>query len=208
MLGALIIVFREVIEAGLIVGIVMAVTKGMHGQPRRWSRSAWSAGSSAQSGGGLRGRPRRIVGWHRAGSLQRRHPAARRRDAHLAQRLDGQPRPRARRRGQPGRRRGALGRAPDLCARRRRRRRRDAGGLGGRAVPLRPRRLGQYHVAGISWSARCSGSSRLRGHRRHLSRPGDDPDAPAVRGDDDVDHSSSRPASRRRRSCSCSRRAY
>jgi high-affinity iron transporter len=29
MLGALIIVFREVIEAGLIVGIVMAVTKGM-----------------------------------------------------------------------------------------------------------------------------------------------------------------------------------
>ena len=31
MLGALIIVFREVIEAGLIVGIVMAVTKGMAG---------------------------------------------------------------------------------------------------------------------------------------------------------------------------------
>ncbi len=31
MLGALIIVFREVIEAGLIVGIVMAVTKGMPG---------------------------------------------------------------------------------------------------------------------------------------------------------------------------------
>ena len=31
MLGALIIVFREVIEAGLIVGIVMAVTKGIAG---------------------------------------------------------------------------------------------------------------------------------------------------------------------------------
>lgn len=31
MLGALIIVFREVIEAGLIVGIVMAVTKGVAG---------------------------------------------------------------------------------------------------------------------------------------------------------------------------------
>ena len=30
MLGALIIVFREVIEAGLIVGIVMAVTQGLH----------------------------------------------------------------------------------------------------------------------------------------------------------------------------------
>ena len=34
MLGALIIVFREVIEAGLIVGIVLAVTKGVHGS--RW----------------------------------------------------------------------------------------------------------------------------------------------------------------------------
>jgi len=31
MLGALIIVFREVIEAGLIVGIVLAVTKGLRG---------------------------------------------------------------------------------------------------------------------------------------------------------------------------------
>jgi high-affinity iron transporter len=31
MLGALIIVFREVIEAGLIVGIVLAVTKGIAG---------------------------------------------------------------------------------------------------------------------------------------------------------------------------------
>ena len=31
MLGALIIVFREVIEAGLIVGIVLAVTRGVPG---------------------------------------------------------------------------------------------------------------------------------------------------------------------------------
>ena len=31
MLGALIIVFREVIEAGIIVGIVMAVTQGVRG---------------------------------------------------------------------------------------------------------------------------------------------------------------------------------
>src|SRR5476649_2219605 len=31
MLGALIIVFREVIEAGLIVGIILAVTKGIRG---------------------------------------------------------------------------------------------------------------------------------------------------------------------------------
>jgi len=34
MLGALIIVFREVIEAGLIVGIVMAATRGVSGRGR------------------------------------------------------------------------------------------------------------------------------------------------------------------------------
>jgi len=34
MLGALIIVFREVIEAGLIVGIVMAVTHSVVGRGR------------------------------------------------------------------------------------------------------------------------------------------------------------------------------
>ena len=32
MLGALIIVFREVIEAGLIIGIVLAATRGVHGR--------------------------------------------------------------------------------------------------------------------------------------------------------------------------------
>jgi len=42
MLGALIIVFREVIEAGLIVGIVMAVTKGVRG-----SRLVIAAGVTA-----------------------------------------------------------------------------------------------------------------------------------------------------------------
>jgi high-affinity iron transporter len=42
MLGALIIVFREVIEAGLIVGIVLAVTKGLAG-----SRLAIAAGVAA-----------------------------------------------------------------------------------------------------------------------------------------------------------------
>jgi high-affinity iron transporter len=42
MLGALIIVFREVIEAGLIVGIVMAVTQGVHG-----SRAVIFAGVAA-----------------------------------------------------------------------------------------------------------------------------------------------------------------
>jgi high-affinity iron transporter len=42
MLGALIIVFREVIEAGLIVGIVMAVTRGVRG-----SRLVIAAGVTA-----------------------------------------------------------------------------------------------------------------------------------------------------------------
>jgi len=43
MLGALIIVFREVIEAGLIVGIVLAVTKGIAG-------SRWLAGLGVAAG--------------------------------------------------------------------------------------------------------------------------------------------------------------
>jgi high-affinity iron transporter len=42
MLGALIIVFREVIEAGLIIGIIMAVTQGVRG-----SRLAIAAGVGA-----------------------------------------------------------------------------------------------------------------------------------------------------------------
>ena len=42
MLGALIIVFREIIEAGLIVGIVLAVTKGVRG-----SRAIIAAGVAA-----------------------------------------------------------------------------------------------------------------------------------------------------------------
>src|SRR5258707_8995540 len=48
MLGALIIVFREVIEAGLIVGIVLAVTKGLAG-----SRLAIAMGVAAGGGGAL-----------------------------------------------------------------------------------------------------------------------------------------------------------
>jgi high-affinity iron transporter len=43
MLGALIIVFREVIEAGLIVGIVMAATRGVAGRGR-WVTTGIAAG--------------------------------------------------------------------------------------------------------------------------------------------------------------------
>ena len=48
MLGALIIVFREVIEAGLIVGIVLAVTRGVHG-----SRTVVAAGVAAGVAGAV-----------------------------------------------------------------------------------------------------------------------------------------------------------
>ena len=43
MLGALIIVFREVIEAGIIVGILLAVTKGVPGRDR-WVAAGVAAG--------------------------------------------------------------------------------------------------------------------------------------------------------------------
>ncbi len=43
MLGALIIVFREVIEAGIIVGILLAVTKGVPGRGR-WVAAGVAAG--------------------------------------------------------------------------------------------------------------------------------------------------------------------
>ena len=48
MLGALIIVFREVIEAGIVVGVVMAVTRGTRGA-NFWT----SAGIAAGIGGSL-----------------------------------------------------------------------------------------------------------------------------------------------------------
>ena len=43
MLGALVIVFREVIEAGLIIGIVMVATRGVSGRGR-WINVGIGAG--------------------------------------------------------------------------------------------------------------------------------------------------------------------
>ena len=48
MLGALIIVFREVIEAGIIVGIILAVTKGVPGRGR-WVAAGVAAGVAGAS---------------------------------------------------------------------------------------------------------------------------------------------------------------
>ena len=91
MLASLVIVFREVIEAGLIVGIVLAATRGV---PRR---GLWVAGGVV--GGTLgaclvaafAGELGRAVQWLGGGAVQRRDPADRRRHADLAQHLDGEP---------------------------------------------------------------------------------------------------------------------
>src|ERR1041385_4883140 len=48
MLGALVIVFREVIEAGLIVGIVLAATRGVYGRGR-WVSLGVAAGVAGAS---------------------------------------------------------------------------------------------------------------------------------------------------------------
>ena len=72
MLGALIIVFREIIEAGLIVGIVLAVTQGVRG-----SRLVIGAGVAAGVAGASSWRPsqacwpRRWRAWARRSSTPR-----------------------------------------------------------------------------------------------------------------------------------------
>src|ERR1019366_26542 len=65
MLGALIIVFREVIEAGLIIGIVMAATRGVLGRGR-WINIGIGAGAL---GAGLVAASVAVVMlvWHNAG---------------------------------------------------------------------------------------------------------------------------------------------
>ncbi len=99
MLASLVIVFREVIEAGLIVGIVMAATRSV---PRRgW----WVAGGilAGTAGAGLVAAFASELGALFDGSGQELFNATillgRRRHADLAQRLDGQPRARAGARG-------------------------------------------------------------------------------------------------------------
>ena len=129
-------------------------------------------------------RDRRSPGGGRAGDLQRLDPPHRRRDADLAQRLDGEPWPRARRRRQAGRRSGAVGLAIDLRARSRLRRRGDARRLGGRALHVRPRRgrrLDDDRTRHRLASRACRGRWR---DGAHLSRPGGDPAAAPVRGHD------------------------
>ena len=99
MLGALIIVFREAIEAGIIVGIVLAVTRGVPGS-RLMAAAGMVAGTDRRVPGRRlrRGASASALERRRPGNVQRRHPQPRRLHARLAQRLDGEPRPRTRRR--------------------------------------------------------------------------------------------------------------
>ena len=98
MLGALLIVFREVLEAGLIVGIVMAATRGVPGRGR-WITIGIAGGVL---GAGIVAMFAGVISDAFQGSGQELFNAGvlgdRRRHADVAQRLDGAPWPRDRRR--------------------------------------------------------------------------------------------------------------
>ena len=160
MLGAAIIVFREVLEAALIVGIVLAASAGA---PRRgfWV-SIGLAGRRRRRRhcGSVRRRDRRGGSRHRPGIIERGDPSPRRRHARLAQHLDVAPRARARRNRARGRRCGDLGRPAALCPRGGGRARRVARRIRDGAVPLRHRcgrrsrrRLSDRRRRSWGWSA-------------------------------------------------------
>ena len=78
-IAALIIVFREVFEAGLIIGIVLAVTRmvphrNSMDRRRRAREACWPPASVAVFAGALSNSVRR----HGAGAVQRRDPDHRR----------------------------------------------------------------------------------------------------------------------------------
>ena len=99
MLASLVIVFREVIEAGLIVGIVLAATRGV---PRRgrWVGSGVAAGAlGACVVAAFAGELGALFNGSGQELFNAVDPAGRRRHADLAQRLDGKPWPGACARG-------------------------------------------------------------------------------------------------------------
>ena len=65
MLAALVIVFREAVEAGLIIGIVLAATRGLA------HRGRWVAAGIAAGGAGA------TVGWGSVPGWRRGHSSAR-----------------------------------------------------------------------------------------------------------------------------------
>jgi high-affinity iron transporter len=94
MVGALVIVFREVIEAGLIIGVVLAATRGVSG------RGQWVAGGvvAGTLGAGIVALFAEAIANAFEGSGQELFNASvlgrRRVDAHVARGMDGAPRPR------------------------------------------------------------------------------------------------------------------
>ncbi len=202
MLATLIIVFREIIEAGLIVGIVLAASSGV---PRRgwWVAYGVAAGAAgACLVAGLCRSARVLVRGLRPGALQRQHPRRRRRHADLAQRLDGEPRPRHGARDARSRRRGRGRAAPARRAVDRGRRRRAARGLGDRALPLRHRRVGRHVGAGDARGRRARPRRRRGRVGAPLFRPSGDSGEPALRRDLRPHHAA------RGRACGASRRLH
>ena len=73
MIAALIIVFREVIEAGLIVGIVLAVTTGI-ARRGRWVTAGIAVGvAGATLVAIFTDALSSAYGWYWPGSIQRKH---------------------------------------------------------------------------------------------------------------------------------------
>ena len=62
MLAALVIVFREVLEAGLIVGVVLAASRGVPGRGRAVFLGILVVAGTAQNGGCLPWKEKVVVG--------------------------------------------------------------------------------------------------------------------------------------------------
>ena len=180
-LAALLIVFREVFEAGLIVGIIMAVTAGVP-RPRLLDDGRRRRRRARRLPG--RGVHQRLVGTvqrQRPGIVQRRHSRLRRADARLAQCVDVAPRPRTCRRDARRRRGGRCRLEVAVRARRRGGDRGAARGFGSRAVSLWRRGVAGRRQLGDGRRRLDRTHSRLAGLPPDLSRPGHHPDALSVR---------------------------
>ena len=191
MLGALVIVFREVIEAGLIIGIVMAATRGVVGRGR-WINIGIAAGvlgaavvaifagaiSQAFEGSGQELFNASVLGiavvmlmWHNAWMARHgREIAAEMRQVGTAVSEGAKAVDRARHRGGPG-----------GVARR----------LRGGVVPLRHHGVGHVGL-GFTGGRPARHRRRRRFHRAHLFRPAGDPDALHLLGHELADRAARR----------------